>query len=81
MYFLSAFVCILAILSFSWAQAFNYVGSFKNEKGGFELSWGYPSVDEIQFKVTLAGDAFVGIGESLVLPVTRLYGYINYFIC
>lgn len=40
----------------------NIVGTFKNEKGNFALSWCYPSADEVQLTLTLAGTTFIAVG-------------------
>lgn len=57
--------CIFSTVLFAGyalATTCDKAGTFKNEKGSFELSWCFPSEEEIQLTFTLDGNAFIGVG-------------------
>jgi hypothetical protein len=58
--------CLVGALSLTTAAAAigscETKGTYVNEKGGFAMSWCFPSEEDIQITFQLAGTAFVGIG-------------------
>ena len=60
--FASLIVALVAVHIAAGPTGCETQGTFKNEKGSFEMSWCYPDADDIEITFTLEGKSFIALG-------------------